>query len=77
MSPNGRTGRVFLDHPHDLMHKACGWMLREAGKSDIASLRAFLNKYSGQMPRTMLRYALEKMDITERNRYMTQKNLTW
>lgn len=75
--PTAELAEFFLDHPHDLMHKACGWMLREAGKSDIASLRAFLNKYSGQMPRTMLRYALEKMDITERKRYMTQKNLTW
>lgn len=60
----------FLTHPHDLMHKAVGWMLREMGKRDIDLLRGFLGEHVAAMPRTMLRYAIEKMGNTERQQWM-------
>ena len=60
----------FLNHKHDLMHKACGWMLREVGKRDEGALTAFLDAHAGAMPRTMLRYALEKLTPTQRQHYM-------
>jgi 3-methyladenine DNA glycosylase AlkD len=56
----------FLRHPHDLIHKACGWMLREVGKRDLKLLREFLANNAKGMPRTMLRYAIEKMSASER-----------
>ncbi|MDR0822786.1 MAG: DNA alkylation repair protein, partial [Endomicrobium sp.] len=59
-----------LSHKHDLMHKAVGWMLRETGKKDIFVLRDFLDKYHKIMPRTMLRYSIEKLSETERKKYM-------
>ena len=60
----------FIDHPHDLMHKACGWMLREAGKRDKDALRAFLAHFHRRLPRTALRYAIEHMDAEERAKWM-------
>ena len=54
------------------MHKAVGWMLREMGKRDINTLRQFLNLYAHEMPRTSLRYAIEKMPAPERKYWMTK-----
>jgi 3-methyladenine DNA glycosylase AlkD len=63
----------LLNHPHDLMHKASGWMLREAGKRNIRDLREFLGNHSRNMPRTMLRYSIEKLPERERHKWMTTK----
>ena len=60
----------LLHHPHDLMHKAVGWMLREVGKKDKAVLCAFLERYHSAMPRTMLRYAIEHFTPEARARFM-------
>lgn len=60
----------LLTHKHDLIHKATGWMLREAGKRDIGVLITFLDKHHKIMPRTMLRYAIEKLSPEERAHYM-------
>lgn len=61
----------FLHETEDLMHKVTGWMLREAGKKDVRALRAFLARYGRKMPRTMLRYSIEKFSPQERKRILT------
>lgn len=63
-------GEYFLDHKHDLIHKSLGWMLREAGKRDEKRLKAFLEKNKIKMPRTMLRYAIEKFNEKERKYFL-------
>lgn len=60
----------FLIHKHDLMHKAVGWMLREMGKVDEVPLYGFLDKHHKVMPRTMLRYSIEKLPKERREHYM-------
>ena len=66
-----RYAEMHLHHPHDLMHKAVGWMLREMGKRvSMELLRAFLRQHVHEMPRTTLRYAIEKMDEAERREWM-------
>lgn len=67
-----RLAGTLLHHPHDLMHKAVGWMLREVGKRGGADeLTAFLDLHAAEMPRTMLRYAIERLDEPQRRHYMS------
>lgn len=65
-----RLAKILLSDDHDLMHKATGWMLREVGNRDRKSLLSFLDQYTKQMPRTMLRYAIEKLPEPQRIEYL-------
>jgi len=65
-----RIAATLVDDPEDTVHKAVGWMLREAGKRDAARQAAFLEAHAATMPRVMLRYAIEKLDKPTRDQYL-------
>ena len=65
-----RIADILLHHPHDLIQKATGWLLREAGKKDAGKLKEYLSTRYQTMPRTTLRYAIEKFPEEERKAYL-------
>lgn len=79
---NGQTAdtlkiaRMLLEDKEDLIHKATGWMLRELGKREPSALNRFLRKHAHEMPRTALRYAIERFPLKERAVWMQTKSLT-
>jgi 3-methyladenine DNA glycosylase AlkD len=70
-----QVAEMLLQDKHDLIHKAAGWMLREVGKRNQAILEAFLERYHQTMPRTMLRYAIERLSDRKRQHYLTADRL--
>ncbi|MDD5895212.1 MAG: DNA alkylation repair protein [Prevotellaceae bacterium] len=66
-----RLATQLLPHPHDLIHKAVGWMLREVGKRDMTTLEDYLDSHAHEMHRTTLRYAIEKMSEEKRRYYLS------
>ena len=72
LEPTIIISKRLLDDQEDLIHKAVGWMLRELGKRDVMLLRGFLGEHAHQMPRTMLRYAIEKLPERERKKWLIE-----
>lgn len=70
LDPTIYIAQLLLRDEHDLIHKATGWMLREVGKRDVRMLRAFLQDHAKVMPRTMLRYSIEKLPERERKKWL-------
>ena len=70
LEPTYEMAERHLGDKHDLMHKAVGWLLREMGKRDPGLLRNFLKEHSHEMPRTALRYSIEKFSESERQRWL-------
>jgi 3-methyladenine DNA glycosylase AlkD len=67
-----RIADLLIEDRHDLIHKATGWMIREAGKRDESALRRYLDRQHTRMPRTMLRYAIERLPERQRRRYLSR-----
>ena len=72
LQPTIIIAKALLKDDQDLIHKAVGWMLRELGKRDVMLLRRFLKEHSHEMPRTMLRYAIEKLPERERKQWLLE-----
>jgi 3-methyladenine DNA glycosylase AlkD len=72
LEPTIIISEALLKDKEDLIHKAVGWMLREMGKKDVMLLRGFLKQHSHEMPRTMLRYSIEKLPERERKKWLTE-----
>ena len=72
LEPTYEIAERLLKDEHDLIHKSVGWMLREMGKRDPGLLRAFLQEHSHEMPRTTLRYSIEKLPERERKRWLLE-----